>query len=161
MKKVLFVCLGNICRSPAAEGILKKYINDKNLGEMITVDSAGTINYHEGELSDERMRMIASKRGYILDHIARKFDPKKDFKEFDYIITMDDDNYKDIVRLDRDSTFRKKIYKMADFIDDKNVKSVPDPYDGTDDDFNYVVDLLENGNSNILIKIKKDIEQRD
>lgn len=157
MKKVLFVCLGNICRSPSAEGILKKYIADNKLNRFIKVDSAGTINYHEDELPDERIRMIAKKRGYILEHISRKFDPKKDFQDFDFIITMDDDNYKDIVRLDINNKFRKKIYKMTDFIDDKNVKAVPDPYDGTDDDFNYVLDLLEAGAKNVLQKIRKEI----
>jgi protein-tyrosine phosphatase len=161
MKKVLFICLGNICRSPAAEGVLKKYIAENNLENSIIVDSAGTISYHEGELPDMHMRMIANKRGYTLDHIARKFDPQKDFTEFDYIITMDDNNYKDVLRLDKNKIFRNKIYKMVDFIDDKNVKEVPDPYDGTDDEFNHVIDLLETGNKNVLLKIKNDIEQPD
>ena len=161
MKKVLFVCLGNICRSPAAEGILKKYTNDNTLGESIFVDSAGTINYHEGELPDENMRRIAAKRGYQLESIARKFDPEKDFNEFDYIITMDDFNYNDIIRLDKKKSFRNKIFRMADFIGEENITEVPDPYNGTDDDFDYVIDLLEKGNKNVLLKITNDIEQRD
>jgi len=88
-KKILFVCLGNICRSPAAEGIMKKLVEEKDLHNLIEVDSAGTMGYHTGEGADPRMKRHAKNRGYDLTSIARRFDPKKDFLDFDYIVTMD------------------------------------------------------------------------
>lgn len=159
MVKVLFVCMGNICRSPAAEGIFKKYVDEAKLGGQISIDSAGTIGYHEGELPDARMRKHALNRGYYLDSRARQFNPKKDFNEFDYIITMDNDNYLDITRLDHKGLYRNKIYKMADFISDKNVNEVPDPYYGGADGFEFVIDILEEGSKNLLTKIKDDLER--
>ncbi len=159
MVKVLFVCMGNICRSPAAEGIFNKYVDEAKLGGKISIDSAGTIGYHEGELPDARMRKHALNRGYYLDSRARQFNPKKDFNEFDYIITMDNDNYLDITRLDHKGLYRNKIYKMADFISAKNVKEVPDPYYGGADGFEFVIDILEEGSKNLLTKIKDDLER--
>ncbi|MFZ2322982.1 MAG: low molecular weight protein-tyrosine-phosphatase [Ignavibacteriaceae bacterium] len=161
MKKALFVCLGNICRSPAAEGIFKKFVNDKKLDSIISVDSAGTIAYHQGELPDKRMRKIAFKKGYTLNSRARKFDPDTDFENFDYIVTMDNNNYEDLMQLDKEELYKNKILKMADFIDDKEVAEVPDPYYGGDKEFEYVIGLLENGSKNLLNKIKTDIERRD
>lgn len=159
MVKVLFVCMGNICRSPAAEGIFNKYVDEAKLGGQISIDSAGTIGYHEGELPDARMRKHALNRGYYLDSRARQFNPKKDFNEFDYIITMDNDNYLDITRLDHKGLYRNKIYKMADFISDKNVNEVPDPYYGGADGFEFVIDILEESSKNLLNKIKDDLER--
>lgn len=158
MKKVLFVCLGNICRSPAAEGIFKKIVSDSNLSNEIFVDSAGTIGYHEGELPDKRMSELAALKGYHLEHLARKFDPLIDFEKFDHIITMDNENYEDLLRLDKRRKYRYKIFKMADFIDDKNVIEVPDPYYGDKREFEYVINLLEKGSKNLLTKIKSDAE---
>lgn len=158
MKKVLFVCLGNICRSPAAEGIFRKVVRDNNLSEEILVDSAGTIGYHEGELPDERMRELAASKGYVLDHRARKFDPLTDFEKFDYIITMDDENYSDLLRLDTKQNYKHKIFKMADIINDSNITEVPDPYYGSKKEFEFVINLLEKGSINLLSKIKSDVE---
>lgn len=159
MKKILFVCMGNICRSPAAEGIMKKLILQDGLNEKLIVDSAGTIGYHEGELPDKQMSELAKERGYILDSRSRKFDPLLDFEEYDYIVTMDNNNYADITRLDTRQLYNNKIFKMVDFINDTNVSEVPDPYYGSDDEFEYVIDLLENGSQNLLNKIKVDIER--
>jgi protein-tyrosine phosphatase len=156
MIKVLFVCMGNICRSPAAEGIFKKIVKDEKLENQIYVDSAGTIDYHSGELPDERMRRHGLTRGYIFDSRARQFNPKKDFDEFDYIITMDNDNYTNIVNLDRKKSYGNKIIKMADFIFEKNVTEVPDPYYSGTEGFEFVLDLLEDGTKNLLLKIKED-----
>ncbi|HEX9251536.1 MAG TPA: low molecular weight protein-tyrosine-phosphatase [Ignavibacteriaceae bacterium] len=161
MVKVLFVCMGNICRSPAAEGIFKKLVNNANLGSLISIESAGTIGYHTGELPDRRMRKRAQERGYNLDSRARQFNPKKDFEEFDYIITMDDDNYSDVVSLDNNKSHSNKIFKMADFISDKNVREVPDPYYGGTEGFDFVIDILEDGTKNLLNKIKEDLERNN
>ena len=91
-KKILFVCLGNICRSPAAEGIMEK----KSAGRPVSVDSAGTAGYHIGALPDARMRSHASKRGYPLNSRSRKFNPAVDFEKFDMIIAMDKENLSDL-----------------------------------------------------------------
>jgi protein-tyrosine phosphatase len=161
MIKVLFVCLGNICRSPAAEGIFKKYLSDNKLNEFVTVDSAGTIGYHEGELPDERMSELAAQRGYVLNSRSRKFVPSNDFEEFDYIITMDNYNFADITRLDKNGSYKNKIFKMIEFINDKSVTEVPDPYYGTDNEFNYVIYLLEKGSQNLLKRIQNDIARNN
>ncbi len=161
MIKVLFVCTGNICRSPAAEGIFRKFVRDANLENDISIDSAGTIGYHSGELPDARMRKHASARGYNLDSRARQFNPMKDFEEFDYIITMDDYNYTDLIQLDRKKLYTNKLFKMADFISDKNISEVPDPYYGGAEGFEFVIDILEDGTKNLLTKIKKDLERNN
>jgi protein-tyrosine phosphatase len=161
MVKVLFVCMGNICRSPAAEGIFKKYVEEAKLDNKISIDSAGTIGYHAGELPDERMRKHALTRGYNLDSRARQFNPKQDFEEFDYIVTMDDDNYSDIKKLDSKKLYVDKIFKMGDFITDKNVSEVPDPYYGGSEGFEYVINILESGSKNLLTKIKTDLERNN
>jgi protein-tyrosine phosphatase len=153
MKKVLFICLGNICRSPAAEGILKSLIHKKHLSERIKVDSAGMLYYHTGEHPDPRMIKHALDRGYHLDHKARQFNPNKDFKEFDYIITMDDSNYRDIKKLDKENRYAGKIHKMVEY-SSKKVKSVPDPYEGGPEGFEKVLDILEDACSNFLDKMK-------
>ena len=161
MVRVLFVCMGNICRSPAAEGIFRKFAENANLGKQITVDSAGTIDYHSGELPDARMRKHALTRGYDLDSRARQFNPKKDFIDFDYIITMDNDNYSNITNLDHKNQYSNKILKMADFISDKNVREVPDPYYGGSEGFEFVINILEDGSKNLLTKIKVDLERNN
>ena len=161
MIKVLFVCTGNICRSPAAEGIFKKFVRDANLENDISIDSAGTIGYHSGELPDARMRKHASARGYNLDSRARQFNPKKDYEEFDYIITMDDYNYTDLIQLDRKKLYTNKLFKMADFISDKDISEVPDPYYGGAEGFEFVIDILKDGTKNLLTKIKKDLERNN
>ena len=161
MIKVLFVCTGNICRSPAAEGIFKKFVRDANLENDISIDSAGTIGYHSGELPDARMRKHASVRGYNLDSRARQFNPKKDYEEFDYIITMDDYHYTDLIQLDRKKLYTNKLFKMADFISDKDISEVPDPYYGGAEGFEFVIDILEDGTKNLLTKIKKDLERNN
>lgn len=161
MVRVLFVCMGNICRSPAAEGIFRKFAENANLGKQITVDSAGTIDYHSGELPDARMRKHALTRGYDLDSRARQFNPKKDFIDFDYIITMDNDNYSNITNLDHKNQYSNKILKMADFISDKNVREVPDPYYGGSEGFEFVINILEDGSKNLLTKIKDGLERNN
>jgi protein-tyrosine phosphatase len=161
MIKVLFVCMGNICRSPAAEGIFKKLVADSNLRDDIFIDSAGTIGYHSGELPDARMRRHALARGYDLDSRARQFNLKNDFEEFDFIITMDNDNYADITKLDSKNIYINKIFRMVDFLSDKNVSEVPDPYYGGAEGFEFVIDVLEDGTKNLLTKIKKDFERNN
>lgn len=155
-QKVLFVCLGNICRSPAAEGVFKHLIERENISESFFVDSAGTSAHHVGERADSRMRNAASNRGLELTSISRQF-ISEDFKRFDYIVVMDDSNYQNVLTLDYGHEYEHKIYKMADYASGKfeSFKSVPDPYYGGADGFDLVLDLLENSCKNFLNEIHK------
>lgn len=161
MIKVLFVCMGNICRSPAAEGILRKKLVDAGLQNLVLVDSAGTIGYHAGEPPDSRMIAHASGRGYKLEHRARKFDPVKDAEYFDYILTMDDDNYNTIIRTDISRKLSDKLFRVTDFSSSKSVREVPDPYYGGSKGFERVIDILEDCLDNFLIMLKEEIGKRN
>lgn len=160
-KKILFVCLGNICRSPAAEGVMNSLIKENKMDELIETDSAGTIDYHEGELPDERMRKAARKRGYHLNHLARVFNPYKDFDNFDYIVTMDDNNYQNISELDLRKKYEEKIYRMKEFSSDPSILEVPDPYYSGLIGFENVLNILEDTSKNLLTKVKIDIESEN
>ncbi len=155
---VLFVCLGNICRSPAAEGIFKKMVADEGLENEILVDSAGTSGWHEGELPDDRMRMHGQRRGYDFSSRSRKF-VEKDFGIFDYIIVMDDDNYRNVKKLAKSKEDVAKIHLMTDFSDKYSHSHVPDPYYGGSSGFELVMDLLEDACENLLNRIAKGIER--
>ena len=115
MKKILFVCLGNICRSPGAEAIMKAWIKKEGKEKEFLIDSAGLYSGHAGALPDERMRRHASRRGYVLDSRARTFYPTADFAEFDMIIGMDDQNIEALKRAAINEEERAKIFKMTDF----------------------------------------------
>ncbi|MCJ8331543.1 MAG: low molecular weight phosphotyrosine protein phosphatase [Lentisphaeria bacterium] len=158
MKKVLFVCLGNICRSPSAEGIFQGLVDQANLSKEIKVDSAGTSSWHIGDPADTRMRATAKERGYDLTSRARSFG-KKDFKDFDYILAMDETNYKDIVKLARSPEDEAKVELMTDYCESHTDTYVPDPYYGGADGFHYVIDLLEDATSSLLKKVKSDIDE--
>lgn len=134
-------------------------VEKNNLRNQIFVDSAGTIGYHTGECSDDRMTAQAEKRGYKMTHLARQFDPKQDFHFFDYIIVMDDSNYRDIKALDSNHLHAKKIYRMSDFGND--IKEVPDPYYGDEKAFNYVLDILEDACINLLNRVKLDLDDQN
>ena len=159
MIKVLFVCMGNICRSPAAEGIMKKKLVDTGLEDFVEVDSAGTIGYHQGEQPDARMIVHAANRGYTLEHRARKFNLNKDADYFDYILTMDEENYDTLMRLDTSKKLRDKVFRITDFSSYKDVVEVPDPYYGGSDGFENVIDILEDCTDNLIKKLQEEIEK--
>lgn len=146
--KLLYVCLGNICRSAAAEGITHKIIEDKFSDKDITVDSAGTYGGHKGELPDRRMRAAGANRGYEFLSRSRKI-TKEDLDIFDVIVVMDDSNFEDVCSLSNESN-RGKIYKMAKFCQKHKISYVPDPYYEGAEGFEYVLDILEDGCSNLL-----------
>ena len=150
--KILFVCLGNICRSPAAEGIFKQKAYEAGL--YVTVDSAGTSAWHAGEKADRRMRQTAKNRGYELTSISRPV-ISSDFEEFDYLIAMDDHNYDDLRQKAGNTTQMDKVLRMRDFFTDKRFDHVPDPYYGGAQGFETVIDLLEGASENLIQFIQK------
>ena len=151
---LLFVCLGNICRSPAAEGIMKKIIEDEGLENRVFVDSAGTSNWNEGKTPDERMRLHGKKRGYDFCSVARTF-RSSDFEKFDYILVMDNNNFMNVKKLASTEEDAAKIHRMTDFSKDfSDHDHVPDPYYGGDDGFNLVMDLLEDAAKGLLEEVK-------
>lgn len=151
--KVLFVCLGNICRSPAAEGIFRAMVKGERLDDKITIDSAGTAGYHTGDLPDSRMRRHASRRGYTLDSMARRF-TGNDFDKFDIIVVMDDNNYRDVIRMAPDLEAEKKVHRMVEFSKHFVHDHIPDPYYSGADGFELVLDLLEDACEGLLRKMK-------
>jgi protein-tyrosine phosphatase len=154
MKKILFVCLGNICRSPGAEAVFNALIEKKGLEGEFLCDSAGTAAYHVGEPADGRMRDIGTKRGYNLTSRARRFDPNRDFDQFQTIIGMDRQNVNDLKGIARNKNERKQIYLMTDFCIHKTYDSVPDPYFGGDAGFELVFDILEDACEGLLRKMQ-------
>lgn len=155
MKRILFVCLGNICRSSSAEEIMRTFIKNAGREKEIEVDSAGILSYHEGELPDSRMRMHASRRGYHLTHRSRPV-RTLDFYDFDMIIGMDDRNIQDLIDWAPDLESEKKICRMTDFCRNKVVDYVPDPYYGGAQGFENVLDILEDACEGLLISLTPD-----
>ncbi|WP_459685647.1 low molecular weight protein-tyrosine-phosphatase [Viscerimonas tarda] len=154
--KILFVCLGNICRSPAGEGIMKKLVEAEGLQDSIEVDSAGTSGWHTGELPDARMRQHGARRGYKFDSLSRKFG-LNDFDRFDIILAMDDSNYDYIRHLSPDLESRNKVHRMADFLQKLPYDHIPDPYYSGASGFELVLDLLEDACTGLLAEVKKNL----
>jgi protein-tyrosine phosphatase len=155
--RLLFVCLGNICRSPAAEGIMMDLIKKNGLQDLIEVDSAGTSGWHEGELPDERMRFHGEKRGYDFCSRSRKL-TKQDLSAFDYILVMDENNYKTVRSMASDKEEAMKIHLMTEYLVQfrKQYDQIPDPYYGDASGFELVLDLLEDACEGLLLTIKKE-----
>ncbi len=156
MKKLLFVCLGNICRSPSAEGVMKSLIKNEELEKKYFCDSAGTYGGHTGEPADHRMRQYALKRGYSLTSISRQI-RRDDFIEFDYIIVMDESNLQDVKALDTKEVFGDKIVKMTQFCATCSADIVPDPYYGGSDGFEEVLDILEDACKGLLDQLESGV----
>ena len=144
VKKILFVCLGNICRSPAAEGVFKQKIKDRNLENLFFVDSAGTGGWHIGNLADPRMRETALSRGIELTSRSRQIE-NNDIYEFDHIIVMDKDNLHAVKSLIKDKPYplNSKIKLILSYSKESQLDEVPDPYYGGQNGFDQVLDLLE------------------
>lgn len=139
--KLLFVCLGNICRSPSAENIMNHLIEKAGLSGRITCDSAGTSSYHLGSPPDRRMTDAAKQRGIKLVGKARQFQPS-DFEQFDLILAMDKENYRDILERDREGKYQDKVRLICDFARHHHEQEVPDPYYGGQEGFEQVIELL-------------------
>ena len=149
-KKLLFICLGNICRSPAAQGIMQHWVDERGLTDDYEIDSAGIGAWHVGNLPDSRMRSHGHKHGYTFDHHARQI-CDADFDRFDYIIVMDEENYKAVSRMKARVGGRAEVCRMADyFTRHRKIHSVPDPYYGGDSDFELAIELIEDGCQGLL-----------
>lgn len=155
-KRVLFVCLGNICRSPAAEGVFRAYVDKAGLSDEFEIDSCGFYGGHAGDLPDKRMRVHATRRGYSLIHRSRVIRPS-DFEDFDIILGMDDRNISSLHDTAPSTECEDKIVRMSDFISHhSHTDCVPDPYYEGSEGFELVLDLLEDGCLELLNSLKKD-----
>ncbi len=150
MQSVLFVCLGNICRSPLAEALFLKHVNEQNLAYKFSADSAGTAAYHLGELADKRTRAMALKLSNLnLTHNARQF-KTNDFLAFDFIVVMDKTNFQNIMKLKPENA-KAKVLLMRHYDSMiQNEDAIPDPYYGNENDFEKVHHLLNDCTKNLL-----------
>lgn len=155
MKKILFVCLGNICRSPMAEGVMRRLVKEAGLEKEFVIDSAGTSGYHQGDLPDSRMRAHASRRGYNLTHRSRRV-RTEDFYDFDLIIGMDDHNIDDLQERAPSTEAAGKIHQMTEYNTRIPADHIPDPYYGGSSGFEHVIDLLEDACSGLLETLTQD-----
>ena len=152
---VLFVCLGNICRSPAADGVFRKLVREHGLHERIVVDSAGTGAWHAGDPPDARMIHHARLRGYDLSPLrARQFSAKSDFDQFNLILTMDDSNFQNVTQLTARADQLARVQPFTKFCRIHDVKEVPDPYYQGEEGFEYVLDLIEDASATLLNHVR-------
>ena len=147
--RILFVCLGNICRSPAAEIIFRHFARDQGLADALHIDSAGTIGHHEGEPPDPRMAEALRRHGFEVTGRARRI-RKSDLDDFDHIITMDESNLADVRSLDPTGRHHHKIRPLVEFCTANEAPRVPDPYYGGQRGFDHVIALLKDGCQGIL-----------
>ena len=153
MVNVLFVCMGNICRSPSAEGYFRHIVENAGLAEQIKTDSAGTHAYHIGSPPDTRAQASASKRGIDLSDLRGRKVENKDFKNFDYVIAMDNSNHTDLQDVANGNP--DNLYMFLKFAENFSEKEVPDPYYGGDQGFEHVFDLIEDASIGLLNDIRE------
>ena len=152
--RILMVCLGNICRSPVAEGILRKKLHDQGFSSVQT-DSAGTASYHLGEAPDHRMRSTSKENGVDIDDLRAREFVQSDFENFDLIYAMDQSNYNNILSLARSDEDEKKVRMILNEVKPGANEAVPDPYYGGDQGFQNVFELLDEATDIIIDKYVK------
>jgi protein-tyrosine phosphatase len=152
--KVLFVCMGNICRSPTAEGVFTKLVNDKKLNSLFKIDSAGTHAYHVGNPPDYRAQQAALRRGVDLQHLRARKLHSSDFEYFDHVLVMDHENYA-IVMGDCPAEHKEKVKFLLDYAPHLGEKEVPDPYYGEKLGFERVLDMVEDASLGFLEDLQK------
>ncbi len=152
---VLFVCLGNICRSPTAHGIFQGLVDQAELSDLIFVDSAGTGDWHIGRSPDTRAQQAASQRGYDLGELRARQVSAQDFDRFDYVLAMDDNNYSDLFLIKPDS-YKGNLKLFLEYGSRKDYREVPDPYYGGSENFELVLDLVEDAAAGLLNHIQTD-----
>jgi protein-tyrosine phosphatase len=154
--RVLFVCMGNICRSPTAQGVFRKLVEEAGLLDRIEIDSAGTHAYHVGEPPDRRAQETAMRRGIALSDLrARRVEPE-DFERFDYLLVMDQDNYHHMSALCPEGCgMERRLMLLMDFAPDMRMREVPDPYYGGAGGFETVFDMVEAAAEGLLEDIRR------
>jgi protein-tyrosine phosphatase len=152
--KVLFVCLGNICRSPTAEGVFRKLVADAGLGKLVQIDSAGTANWHQGRAPDPRTVAAAKSRGIDLSVLRARAVNTSDFNKFDYVLAMDKHNLADLELL-RPTNYAGHLGLFLDFGSQSKYLELPDPYHGGREGFELVLDLVEDAAAGLLASIQK------
>jgi len=160
MTRLCFVCLGNICRSPTAEAVMKKLVEDRGLAHLFELDSAGTASYHQGELADPRSREAARRHGYRIEHRARQF-LERDFDRFELVLAMDQDNLHTLLRLAKRPEHQQKLALFRDFEPDTpRGQSVPDPYYGGTRGFDEVIEICERASLGLLAHLHPESRSR-
>jgi len=154
MVKVLFVCLGNICRSPTAEGVFRKQVVEAGLTEVIMIDSAGTHAYHVGEPPDRRAQETAARRGIDISGLRGRRATESDLDEFDYVLAMDRENLHNLLAIAQEH-HKQRIRLFLEFAEDQEDKDVPDPYYGGPSGFDRVMDMIEEASAGLLTEIRK------
>lgn len=152
--KVLFVCLGNICRSPTAEGVFQKLVTDAGLTKRIQIDSAGTANWHQGRAPDPRTVAAAKRRNIDLSVLRARAVKTSDFNEFDYVLAMDKNNLSDLQQL-KPADYAGHLGLFLAFGSQSEYLEVPDPYHGGSEGFELVLDLVEDAAAGLLASIQK------
>lgn len=158
---VLFVCMGNICRSPAAQAVFEKQLAQRDLETRIHVDSAGTHAYHIGEPPDTRMQAVARQRGYDLSSQRARRIEEADFVRFDYILVMDQDNLETLCARGLTPHAVSSVHLLMSFAPDCGVIEVPDPYYGGREGFECVLDLVEAASAGLLEDISRTMDVRE
>jgi len=153
--RIIFICLGNICRSCSAQTVMQHLVDTEGLSHKYHIDSAGIISYHQGERADARMRKHALRRGYDITHLSRPI-RECDFRDFDLIIGMDDQNIDDLHDRCPSLELESKIHRMTEWCTQHDTDHVPDPYYGGDSGFENVLNLLEDACAGLL----RDLEKR-
>jgi len=152
--KVLFVCMGNICRSPTAEGVFQHLVEQQGYSEHIEIDSAGTHAYHVGEGPDPRSQEAAARRGIEMGHLRGRKAKAQDMKVFDYVLAMDRENYENLLDI-CPSGLEQKIVLFMSYAADRPEQEVPDPYFGGPGGFDRVLDMIEEAAAGLLEEIKQ------
>jgi protein-tyrosine phosphatase len=155
--RVLFVCMGNICRSPAAEIVFRQKVEEAGLTDRIEIDSAGTIGYHAGHGPDARMSATLKKRGYAIAGKARQI-LSADLQNFDLVLVMDSENLANVRALDKAAHFHAKIRRFTDYCTRHETNEVPDPYYGGQEGFDHVADLVEDAAEGLLDTLRKEFD---
>lgn len=156
-QKILFVCLGNICRSPTAHAVFRHLVQQENLLDKIYIDSAGTGDWHVGKAPDGRAMSAAKKRGYNMEDLVARQVAHNDFQEFDFILAMDQDNLYNLQRIQKSqpSQYLGHLGLFLEFADNARTKEVPDPYYGGDNGFEQVLDLVEAASRGLLNHLQR------